>query len=216
MKKGKRKRKTHKQKDNSETRVGNEHEEKRLELDECEFFDKIEKIKQKLKANKTIRNILIVLFLFLFIISFVLLVLQKSEMKDIDSMQFIEETNSNMGYYLAYISVVYTLFLEFQEWFIDKYREKKTGNKFSKICARLARWLNDTPLFLIPIAISIVLFFVNRFLMYTDYANIICILTAFVQTLFIYNKKRKELEIQKEKYKVLLSNIRQEIRKTTK
>ena len=30
-------------------------------------------------------------------------------MKDIDFMQLIEETNSNMGYYLAYISVVYTL-----------------------------------------------------------------------------------------------------------
>lgn len=115
MKNKKRKRKTRKQKDNSKERVGNEHEEKRLELDECEISDKIEKTKQKLNANKTIRNILIVLFLSLFIISFVLLVLQKSEMKDIDFMQLIEETNSNMGYYLAYISVVYTLFLEFQE-----------------------------------------------------------------------------------------------------
>ncbi len=205
MKNKKRKRKTRKQKDNSKERVGNEHEEKRLELDECEISDKIEKTKQKLNANKTIRNILIVLFLSLFIISFVLLVLQKSEMKDIDFMQLIEETNSNMGYYLAYISVVYTLFLEFQEWFIDRYKEKKTGNKFRKICARLAKWLYDVPLFLLPIIISVVLFLVNRFLMHTDYTNIICVLTIGIQTLFIHNKKKKKLELQ---YKELLSKTR--------
>lgn len=205
MKNKKRKRKTRKQKDNSKERVGNEHEEKRLELDECEISDKIEKTKQKLNANKTILNILIVLFLSLFIISFVLLVLQKSEMKDIDFMQLIEETNSNMGYYLAYISVVYTLFLEFQEWFIDRYKEKKTGNKFRKICARLAKWLYDVPLFLLPIIISVVLFLVNRFLMHTDYTNIICVLTIGIQTLFIHNKKKQKLELQ---YKELLSKTR--------
>lgn len=195
-----RKRKTRKQKEKGQKRVKNEHKEKRLELDACEISDRIEKIHQKIRANRKINKILIILFIFLFIISLVSLIFQKSEIEDIEFMQLIENNNSNMGYYLAYISVIYTLFLEFQEWFIDKYREKKSDNKFKKLCVRLAKWLYDVPLFLLPIVIAVVLMLVKKFLMHTDYANIICVLTICVQTLFIHNKKKQELELQNKEY----------------
>ncbi len=107
---------------------------------------------------------------------------------------------------MAYISVVYTLFLEVQEWFVDKYKGNKSDKKCEKFI-RLANWLSDVPLFLIPIIVTVSLLLVKRFLMNYEYTNSICILTIVLQTSFIYIKKKRELEIQKRTNEVLLEKF---------